>query len=878
MADQHKTREELRKQSKKTKQKKKSGKSIFKRIVIAAGIFALLCLAGGAATFAYYAKSAPKLDKKLLSDPITSEVYDKNDKLFATLGGAENRDYIEFDQIPDLVKDAVLATEDVRFYKHGGIDIRRLAGAVLANVTRGFGSEGASTLTQQVVKRSFLSEEKTLKRKAQEAWLSIQLEKQYTKDEIFEMYVNKIYYSNNIYGIETASKYYFNKELQDLKLPEAAFLAGMPQSPNNYNPYDYPDRADNRKNIVLTLMHKHGKISKQQMEEAKAISVTKTLVPEKEHTEKNKNNYAAFLDTVIKEAQEQGDYNVYADGLKIYTTLDPKAQEYTEKMLNTNEIVQFPDDKFQTGLTLLDTKTGEVRAIGGYRKQEGRRLYNYATQMNNRHPGSTIKPILDYGPAIEYLKWSTYEQVVDEPYKYSNGVEINNFDQRHLGQMSIREALYRSRNIPALKAFQAVGQDKASEFASKLGLDVTIQGESASIGAVEGISPMKLAGAYATFGNKGIYNKPHTIRKIVLRDGETTVKTSPEPQVAMKDYTAYMISDMLKDTVSNLPGATGSAAIVPGLPMAGKTGTTNYTEKQIAQFNLNRKTDVPDSWFAGYTTNYTVAVWTGYSDKKRPVSGSEQRIAQQISKNLMAFVSDGSSTPDFSKPKSVVAAEVEKGSNPPRKPSKYTPSENITKELFVVGTEPTKVSEKFDMFESPSVTGEFNEEQNVINFSWSHPRAGEETIQYEVSLSGPDGKQSLGQTSDTTMTINGPQPGASYTIEVTAIGEEQRSKPGTASVTVPSGEDAGNSDEENGGDSDEQNGNEQDEEQNGGQNDNGQNNGGQNGGNNGGQNGNGNNGGQNGGNGDSGGGGQTGNGNNGQPPANPPNRRSSGGN
>ncbi|RWR10411.1 PBP1A family penicillin-binding protein [Siminovitchia fortis] len=789
MGENYQSRTERRRKlgaDKKNQKGKKKG--LFKKVVVLLLILAFAGLAAGAGTFAWYVKDVPKLDKQLLVDPVASELLDINGEVFTTLG-AERRDYVEIDDIPKQVKDAVLATEDVRFYKHHGIDVKRLAGAVLANFSRGFGSEGASTLTQQVVKRSFLSDEKTLKRKAQEAWLSIQLENNYTKDQIFEMYVNKIYYSNGIHGIETASKFYFDKTLDELELQEAAFLAGLPQSPNNYNPYKHLEKADKRKNIVLSLMYQHGKISKEQMEKAKNISVGKTLVPQ----EKNQNEsykYDSFVDQVIREVEEMGDYNVFADGLKIYTTLDPDAQQYTEKMLFTDEVVQYPDEKFQAGIVLLDTKSGEVRAIGGSRNQDVKRGRNFATQLKDKTPGSTAKPIFDYGPAIEYLNWSTYEQIVDEPYTYTGGTPINNFDRSHLGQMSIREALYRSRNIPALKAFQEVGQENVKEFAERLGLDDPKIVESDAIGGGEQHpSPMTLAGAYAAFGNNGMYNKPHTVKKIVLMDGETEIKNKVEPEVAMKDSTAYMVTDMLKDVLSGKSGATGGAAAIPGLPVAGKTGTTNYSKEDILKYNIPDGSS-PDSWFAGYTTNYTIAVWTGYEERKNPVLPKDLTIAQHLFKNLMTHVSADVQTPDFTMPKSVVRAAVEKGSNPAKKPSKYTPESNIVYELFVAGTEPTEVSQAYDKLDAPSVSGEYKEDGNQVVFSWSHPDMDKNDMKFEVKVNLGGGKQKdIGTTSDTSYTINEVEPGETYGIQVVAVAGSQRSAPGSASVTVPSQED-----------------------------------------------------------------------------------------
>ncbi|MET0785695.1 MAG: biosynthetic peptidoglycan transglycosylase, partial [Paenisporosarcina sp.] len=242
-------RKELEKQ-KKSKQSSKKG--LFKKIITAVIIIGLAGLLFGAGLFAFYASSAPALDEEALKDPISTEVYDKNNKLFATFG-AENRDYVAYEEIPKLMEDAILATEDVRFYDHMGIDFYRLGGAIIANVTSGFGSQGASTLTQQVIKNSFLQNEKTLKRKAQEAYLAYQLEQKYEKEEIFEMYFNKVLMSGRIWGIGTASQSFFGRDLKDLQLHEVALLAGMPQSPNNFNPFKNPEAAEKRRNIVLRL-------------------------------------------------------------------------------------------------------------------------------------------------------------------------------------------------------------------------------------------------------------------------------------------------------------------------------------------------------------------------------------------------------------------------------------------------------------------------------------------------------------------------------------------------------------------------------------------------------------------------------------------------
>jgi penicillin-binding protein 1A len=800
MAGQYKSREEKRlaqQKSKSTKSKKKG--SMVKRVIISLFIIGIIGMLAGAGLFAYYASSAPKLDEKLLKDPIASEIYDMNGDLITTVG-KENREYANFDDIPQVMQDAVIATEDNRFYKHNGLDLIRLGGAIIANVTGGFGSEGASTITQQVIKGSFLSPEKTLKRKAQEAWLALKLEQEYTKEEIFEMYFNKVYMSDGINGMATAADHYYGKDIKDIKLHEAALIAGLPQSPNNYNPFDYPEKAEKRRNIVLSLMAQHGKITEKEKEEAQAIPISKGLVSAEDIEEKSRKKYPAFVDAVIDEVQKMGDYNLYSDGLKVYTTVDPNAQKRLEEILaGENTSFSYPDaaeEPMQAGVTLLDTKTGEIRAIGGGREQDPnvQRGFNYAID-SKRQPGSTIKPLLDYAPAIEHLKWSTYHILKDEPYEYSNGTEINNYDGQFKGPITIREGLWDSRNITALKAFQAVGAEKAADFVNGLGLKFDHYYESASIGGVSpGVNSVQMAGAYAAFGNEGVYNKPHTVSKVVLRDGETEIKNENNPEPAMKEYTAYMISDMLKSVIDH-PQGTGKYAKVPGLPMAGKSGTTNYSQKEREKYGI-AKSGAPDSWFVGYTTNYTAAVWTGYKTQSIPLSPTDRHVAQYIVSDLMSYVHDGVDTPDFNKPDSVVQSKVEMGSDPARLPSEYTPDDRIITELFVKGTEPSKVSKEFDKIDAPSkLKGTFNKKDKTITLAWDYGK--DKGVQFEVSVSiNGEAKQVLTTTDKKGLNVENIQSEGTFTFEVVAISGDQRSNPASANVDVKADkEDEGNTEE-----------------------------------------------------------------------------------
>lgn len=645
-------------------------------------------LAGVVITVIFFSwiKDAPEIDEKRLKNAVASTVLDKYGDEYTKIG-TESRDYVKYNDIPAAVREALLATEDNRFYKHNGIDIIRFSGALLGNIASGSLSQGGSTITQQVVKLSFLSLDKNIKRKVQEMYIAYQLEKKLTKEQIFEIYFNKVNMSAGSYGIGTAAKAYFNKNLDELTLPEIAYLVGVPQSPNRYNAFNRPELANNRKNTVLLLMKNAGKITEQEMNEAKAVDIT-TLLRTDDRTVQAARKADAFIDTVIKEVSTLGDYDLFSDGLIIHTTIDPKLQDYVEEVLESNEIVAYPDDKLQSGVVILDTKTSEVRAIGGWRKTKVERGFNYATALKARQPGSTIKPILNYAPAIEYIYSSSYWNILDEEYSYSNKEPVRNATSKYLGNVSMRTALEKSLNVPAVKTLKEVGLDKARNFAVGLGIELEDPiGEAAAIGGVsKGPSPYELAGAYASFGNNGLFTAPHTITKIIELNG-TEKEVAPKSREAMKSSTAYMITDILKGVPTS---GTGKNGYVDGLPMAAKTGTTNYTADEKKLFNLSEKM-VPDAWYIGYTTEYTLSVWTGYPERKDGLTVEMQKIPALVFKAIMKKASSDIETKDFVMPKNVVRIPIVAGSNPAKFFTGANENEKAVYELFVKGKEPKNV-------------------------------------------------------------------------------------------------------------------------------------------------------------------------------------------
>ncbi|WP_042223618.1 PBP1A family penicillin-binding protein [Oceanobacillus manasiensis] len=760
------------------KQKKAKKKPVWKKtLLILLLIFVIMGLGAGA-TAAYWIATAPDLDESKLSDPLASQVLDMNGEVFATLGD-EKRTKVSYDDLPKVLVDAVTATEDARFFEHSGIDLRRIGGAVLANFKNGFGSEGASTITQQVVEKSFLSAEKKVSLKVQEQWLALKLEREYSKEEIMEMYLNKIFYGSNAYGVARAAEVYFGKkDLSELTLPEAAILAGLPQRPTAYNPYESPELTKERMNTVLTLMVRHGKISQEEADEAREVDIPSMLVGVSE----NSIPYKDFLKQVQREVEQKVDgADIYSDGLKIHTTIDTSIQDHVEFLLTDSEEnpIPYPDDEMQAGMTVLDTKNGAIRAIGGSRNGDGTG-YNFAIQ-GGQQPGSTMKPLVAYGPAIEYNKMSTYHQINDDkPFDYGGSNPIRNWNRSYAGWMSARHALNQSLNVPAVKTLEEVGYKKAQGFAEGLGIefanDPIVVGDAIG-GSKTNVTPLQMAGAYRAFGNEGLYNDPYAVTSVEFPDGRT-VEIKPEAEAVMADYTAYMITDMLKTVITD---GTGTAANVPGVPVAGKTGTTSLPDESGS----------PDSWFTGYSTNYTISVWTGgYTNEegnRSAIPDGQTRIPHALFSNTMAEISKNVDNSDFVKPNSVVEAKVEKGSRPAAKPSEYTPSSQIVTELFVKGTEPDDTSEKFDELDAVSgLSASYNEGNNSIEVSWNYDE--EADVSFEVSAQVDDGQmQSLSTTEDTSMEISEVEPGTTYTIQVVAASndEDMRSEAATTSVTIP---------------------------------------------------------------------------------------------
>ncbi|CAM2824295.1 penicillin-binding protein 1A [Streptococcus agalactiae LMG 14747] len=607
----------------------------------------------GALLFTFYASTAPKLSEAKLKSTTSSLIYDSDNTLIADLG-AEKRENVTPDNIPIDLVNAITSIEDHRFFEHRGIDVYRILGAAWNNLTSS-STQGGSTLDQQLIKLAYFSTNKSdqnLKRKAQEGWLAYQMEKEYTKEEILTFYINKVFMGNGNYGMLTAAKSYFGKDLKDLSVAQVALLAGIPQAPSQYDPYTNPEVAKQRRDLVLSEMYELKKIDKEQYDQAVATPISDGL-----QELKKESSYEPYLDNYLKEViaqvKEKTGKDVYTAGLRVYTNVNSDFQKFLWDVYNTDIYVYYPDDKFQVASTVIDVTNGNVVAQLGGRKQENIAMGTNQAVLTDRDWGSTMKPITDYAPAIENGIYQTTAASIQDSYYTWPGTndQVYNWDRKYNGNMTIQRAIQESRNVPAIKALDAVGLDNSLDFLNGLGINYpemhysnAISSNTTSNSQKYGASSEKMAAAYAAFANGGTYYEPMYINRIEFNDG-TKEDYSASGKKAMKETTAYMMTDMMKSVLSY---GTGANAAISGLYQAGKTGTSSYSDDELAKieaetgiYNSAVGTMAPDETFVGYTSQYAMAVWTGYKNRSTPLYGSMLDTATNVYKTMMSYITGG---------------------------------------------------------------------------------------------------------------------------------------------------------------------------------------------------------------------------------------------
>lgn len=718
--------------------KKETLLKVLKYLLITGVSLAIIVALAGGGLFAYYISSAPKLSEKELKSTNSSLIYDVNNNLIADLG-SEKRENVSADNIPLNLVNAITSIEDKRFFKHRGVDIYRILGAAFNNIFRG-STQGGSTLDQQLIKLAYFSTstaDQNFKRKAQEAWLALQLERKYTKQEILTFYINKVFMGNGNYGMLTAAKSYFGKDLKDLSIAQLALLAGIPQAPSQYDPYTNPEAAQSRRDTVLSEMLEDKNITKEEYDVAIATPVTDGLQPLT-----SSSSFEPYLDNYIKQVIEQVNsktgQDIYSAGLKVYTNVNPEMQQYLWNIYNTDYYVSYPDTDLQVASTVIDVNTGKVIAQLGARNQDTSvSLGTNQAVLTDRDWGSTMKPITDYAPAIEKgIYKSTAATTNDNKYYWpGTSTQIYNWDRQYYGTMTIQQAVMQSRNVPAVKALEAVGLNEAKSFLSGLGINYpelyysnAISSSTSDSSQEYGASSEKMAAAYAAFANGGIYYEPQYVNKIEFNDGTTQTFESTGKR-AMKETTAYMMTTMLKTVLTY---GTGTEAYVSGMYQAGKTGTSNYSDDELAQieaatglYNSSVGTMAPDELFVGYTNQYAMAVWTGYKNRSTPIYGSGLDVAANVYKAMQLHLNEtfGSGSTDFTAPSGVYLSgnyAYLSGSNP------YTyssSSSSVYSNIYGNSSSSQDTSETSDQSSSNSTNQSSSNEDN----SFSDSSVGSET-------------------------------------------------------------------------------------------------------------------------------------------------------
>ncbi|MFB9330470.1 PBP1A family penicillin-binding protein [Paenibacillus aurantiacus] len=580
-----------------------------------------------------------------------SIVYDINGDQIAKLASV-NREIAEFDEIPQLMKDAFIATEDRRFEEHNGVDLVSIGRAVVKDVIARSAVEGGSTITQQLAKNLFLSHDKTFFRKATEASIAVALEHKKTKDEILTMYLNRIFFGNRAYGVKAAAKVYFDKELKNLELWEIATLAGLPKAPSTYNPIRNPERSRERMAVVLQLMVDQKYITAAQAEEAKAKAL-KYEPPTNKDDKTNQDKYWAFVDYAIDEAAERvpeiTEEQLYMGGYSIYTTLNPKAQSVMEKeFADADNFEKSVDEQLAQGaMVIIDHTNGNLQGLVGGRDYV-RKGWNRAVVQ--RQPGSGFKPVTVYGPALATGDWFPWSKVMDEKKCYGDYCPTDSNKNKYIGAISIAQSIKESRNASAVWLLNEIGVKTGLEFAKKLGFELDEKNDRnlaiALGGLTHGVTPLQMATAYSVFANGGMSVDAHALVKIVDKTGaEVYTYDAPKPKRIMSEQSAWYMTEIMQGVVEK--GGTGTQARIDR-PVAGKTGTTQHGIPNYKS-SYNR-----DAWFTGYTAEWTAAVWMGYdkTDKEHLLKKSSSQAAAMFGKVMKAAMK-GMPVNGFKQPKDV---------------------------------------------------------------------------------------------------------------------------------------------------------------------------------------------------------------------------------
>lgn len=609
----------------------------------------------------------------------TSIIYDGQSDVVTRLHGVQDRTWVSISELQPSTVYAFISAEDARFFEHEGVDVIRIAGAIVADIKAGSYVQGASTISQQLIKLSHLTSEKTISRKAEEAALAYEMERQYSKEDILEMYLNYVYFGGGYYGIEAAAEGYFGVHASDLTLDQSAMLAGILKSPSGYAPHINYAASINRRNNILRLMQDYGYITDDEKKQASARRPTILH-------DKNEEYSGYYTDAVTKSAAALMGITVdelIRGGYSIYSAMDSDIQHYCEEMFKNGEL--FPAEDSEAAIVVLEPSTGMVVAMVGGRSYTGGISFNRATDIR-RQPGSVIKPVIAYAPAFEYLNYTAADMILDEETTFADYTP-SNYGNKYYGWVTVREAVTKSLNVPAVKTLSAVGVSRAKDFAKRCGIEFDDKDDSLTLalgGFTYGVSPLQIAGAYSCFASGGIYNTPTLIKKITDRNGLTVYEYRQDSRRVMSEANAYILTSMLKSVVTE---GTGHRLNTLDIPIAGKTGTVGLA-------NGNR-----DAWMAGYTPEYTAVVWQGYDSDRLgllPSSATGGTYPALMLYELFNHIYPDGRSGDFERPESVkqysIDAKTLKKQHKVVLANAMTPQSSRVTEYFTEETAPEDVS------------------------------------------------------------------------------------------------------------------------------------------------------------------------------------------
>ena len=655
-----------------------------------------------------------KLDiSKLSALAQTSSMYDMNGELMSELRGSENRIIVSLDEIPLHTRQAFIAAEDLRFYDHRGIDVYRILGALRSNLKSGSLAEGASTITQQLAKLTHLSAEKTIRRKLEEINLAFQIEKVYNKDEILAMYLNTVYFGRGAYGIQAAAQAYFGVDAEDPTLNQSASLAAIIKAPSIYAPHISPSNNRSRRQYILSVMAENGFISQEEKQAALDESIW-VLAQEAE-----KQLYSWYIDEALRESAELLGLSadeVIQGGFRIYTAYDARLQTIADEVYADSSF--FPaaasdGTPIQSAMAVVDTNNGAVLAMIGGRDYTVRRGLNRATQMR-RQPGSALKPLAVYGPALE-LGYTTASVLLDEKTSFG-GYTPRNAGDRYYGLVTMRTAIRNSLNTTAVRLLEEIGLDASIQYLNKMGIPTrnSDRNLSLALGSMTyGVTPVELAAAYVPYANGGIYHQPYCVERIETVDGSNVYERKDSGKQVLSAQNAFLMTSLLQSVVSS---GTGTRMLAANTPIAGKTGTVSMT-------GGNR-----DIWMTAYTPEISVAVWMGYdqTDAKHKISNgiTGGRNTASLAAAFFKKAYADREKPDFSQPDGLVWLTLDKRALTSRGSimlaSDKTPKEYRLSEVFAASNRPYAVS---DIWQAPDAPSSFYVAHNASGYPELHFKA-----------------------------------------------------------------------------------------------------------------------------------------------------------